>query len=228
MAVTLGRIEEFDGNKEEWHQYQEQLEHLFRANEIEDETKKWTVFLTLIGANAYKLLQNLIAPAKPDTKTYAELVQALANHYSPTPAESVQRFKFHSRIRRPEESVATLVAELRSLAEFATSREHLKTCSVTALSVVSMMQASSDDCWLNPSCLSRRPSRSRKVWSQLHRMSSSCKPLVPEKKCKGPHGPPMCRESTRCHIQIKGQTKVLIVIAVAERVTVLPGARSRM
>ena len=78
-----------------------------------DETKKRSVFLTLIGANAYKLLRNLIAPAKTDTNTYKELVQALANHYSPTPAESVQRFKFHSRVHRPEESVATFVAELR-------------------------------------------------------------------------------------------------------------------
>ena len=118
MAVTLRRIQEFDGDKEEWCQYQERLEHFFRANEIEDETKKQSVFLTLIGANAYTLLRNLIALAKTDTKTYTELVQALANHYSPTPAESVQRFKFHSRVRRPEESVATFVAELCSLAEF--------------------------------------------------------------------------------------------------------------
>ena len=27
MAATLGRIEEFDGDKEEWCQYQERLEH---------------------------------------------------------------------------------------------------------------------------------------------------------------------------------------------------------
>ena len=47
----------------------------------------------------------------------AELAQALANRYSPTPAESVQRFKFYSRVHRPEESVATFMAELRSLAD---------------------------------------------------------------------------------------------------------------
>ena len=64
MAATLGRIEEFDGAKEEWCQYQERLEHFFRANEIEDETKKHSVFLTLLGANVYKLLQNLTVPEK--------------------------------------------------------------------------------------------------------------------------------------------------------------------
>ena len=118
MAATLGRIEEFDGDHEEWSQYQERLGHFFQANGVVEETKKRSVFLTLIGTNTYKLLRNLIAPEKPDTKSYTELVQILANHYSPTPAESVQRFKFHSRVRRPEESVAKFVAELRSLAEF--------------------------------------------------------------------------------------------------------------
>ena len=175
-----------------------------------------------------KLLQNLIAMAKPDTKTYAELVQALANHYSPTPAESVQRFKFHSRVHRPEELVAAFVAELHSLKEFCNFEraleDMLRDCLVCDIDDADVQR----QCWLNPSCLSRRPSRLCKVWSQLHRMSSSCKPLAPEKKCQAPQGPLTGRESTSCHIRIKGQTKVLIVIAVAERVTVLPGAGSRM
>ena len=118
MAATLGRIEEFDGDKEEWSQYQERLEYFFQANGIENADKKCAVFLSLIGASTYKRLRNLIAPAKPDTKTYAQLVKALADHFSPTPTESVQRFKFHSRVRRPGESVATFVSELRCLAEF--------------------------------------------------------------------------------------------------------------
>ena len=34
MAATLGRIEEFDGSKEEWCQYLERLEHFYCTNEI--------------------------------------------------------------------------------------------------------------------------------------------------------------------------------------------------
>ena len=118
MAATLGRIEEFDGDKEEWSQYQERLEYFFQANRIENADKKRAVFLSLIGASTYKQLRNLIAPAKPGTKTYAQLVKALADHFSPTPTESVQQYKFHSRVRRPGESVATFASELRCLAEF--------------------------------------------------------------------------------------------------------------
>ena len=82
------------------------------------EDKKQSVFLLIVGANTYKLLWNLLTPAKPGDKSYKELVEVLAKHYSPTPAESVQRYKFHSRVSKPGESVATFVSELRSLAEF--------------------------------------------------------------------------------------------------------------
>ena len=40
------------------------------------------------------------------------------NHCNQTPSEIVERFKFHTRVRRPGESVATYVSELRSLARF--------------------------------------------------------------------------------------------------------------
>ena len=42
----------------------------------------------------------------------------LTKHFKPAPSEIFERFKFHSRSRKPCESVATFIAELRSLAEF--------------------------------------------------------------------------------------------------------------
>jgi len=54
---------------------------------------------------------------KPGEKTFQELVTAMTEHHSPTPSEIVQRYKFHSRFRKPGERIATFVSELRSLAE---------------------------------------------------------------------------------------------------------------
>ena len=96
----------------------ERLDHFFEANEVADVDKKRAILLTVIGPSAYKLLRNLLAPAKPKDKTYTELVGILKEHYSPKPSETVQRFRFNSRFRQPEESVSTFVSELRSLAEF--------------------------------------------------------------------------------------------------------------
>ena len=42
----------------------------------------------------------------------------MKNHYTPTPSEIVQCFRFNSRFRRLGESVSTYVAELQALAEF--------------------------------------------------------------------------------------------------------------
>ena len=117
--ATLGKVDEFDAtSKEEWPQYEERLTHFFQANDIDNAGKKRAVLLSVVGPVTYKLLRNLLAPAKPGEKTYDELVATLSAHYSPPPSEIIQRFKFHSRFRNPGESVATYVAELRSLAEF--------------------------------------------------------------------------------------------------------------
>ena len=116
---ALGRIEEFDGSKDsDWQQYVERMEYFFAANGITDATKKRAVFLSVIGACTYKTLRNILSPAKPGEKEYSELVDKLSKHFRPAPSEIVERFKFHSRSRKPGESVATFVAELRSYAEF--------------------------------------------------------------------------------------------------------------
>ena len=115
---TLGRIEEFDANKDDWQEYVERLEFYFVANGIEDATKKRAAFLAAVGSATFKTLRNLLSPVKPGEKTFGELVDVLSKHYKPAPSEIVERFKFHSRCRRAGESVTTFISELRSLAEF--------------------------------------------------------------------------------------------------------------
>ena len=118
MAALVGKIDKFDLSREEWTQYVERMEHFFAANSIEDARKKKSTFLTLIGPGTYMLVRNLVSPSKPGDKSYDKLVKALSDHFNPTPSETVQRSKFHSRARRQGESIAAYVAELRSLAEF--------------------------------------------------------------------------------------------------------------
>ena len=60
MAATFGEVDEFDGSKEEWPQYEERLDLLFQANEIVDAEKEIEreVFLSLVGPTTFKLLRN--------------------------------------------------------------------------------------------------------------------------------------------------------------------------
>ena len=94
--ATLGKVDEFDANKEEWSQYEERLSHFFLANGIDDAEKKRAVLLSVIGPVMYKVLRNLLALMKPSEKNYDELVATLSAHYSLPPSEIIQRFKFHS------------------------------------------------------------------------------------------------------------------------------------
>ncbi len=50
----------------------------------------------------------------------------LSKHYKPAPSEIVERFRFNSRARKPGESVATYVVELRALAEFSNFGDSLE------------------------------------------------------------------------------------------------------
>ena len=125
MASVFGKVDEFDGSKEEWTQYVERVNHFFDANDIVDAGKKRAVLLSVIGSSTYALLRNLVSPAKPREKSFDELVSVLKDHYNPTPSETVQRSRFNSRFRKPGESVAVFVAELRSLAEFCNYGESL-------------------------------------------------------------------------------------------------------
>lgn len=89
MAVVYGKVGEFDRAKEDWLQYVEQLGHLFEANRIEDEGKKRSSFLMVVGPTVFKLFRNLVSPAKPGENYHEVLVQLLTEHYKPTLLETV-------------------------------------------------------------------------------------------------------------------------------------------
>ena len=102
------------------------MEYFFEANNIYSVEKRRTVFLSVIGSAMYKILRNLLSPVKPGDKLYNHVVDALTKHFKLAPSEIVEQFKFHSRSCRQGESVATFVAELRSLAEFCNFKDTLE------------------------------------------------------------------------------------------------------
>ena len=113
--ATYGRINEFEESSEEWSQYVDRMGHYFTANEIDDADKQRAIFLPVCGSKVYKLICDLLAPAKPDTKSLKDLVELVKNHVQPKPSEIVQRYKFHSCFRSKDQSNSDYVAHLRHL-----------------------------------------------------------------------------------------------------------------
>ena len=90
----------------------------FCANEVVDGDKQRAILLSVCGSKTYKLIRNLVAPAKATDKSFDELTQCVQQHLLPKPSVIVQRFKFNSRDRHPHETISAYVAELRRLSEF--------------------------------------------------------------------------------------------------------------
>ena len=116
--ATHGSVSEFNSAQEDWRSYAERLEQYFAANDVKDEDKMRAILLSVCGPSTYRLMRNLCAPAKPTEKSYSQLVKLVADHFNPRPSVIVQRFQFNSRYRKPGESIATFIAELRRLTEF--------------------------------------------------------------------------------------------------------------
>ena len=123
-------IERFSGAAADWDAYMEGLEPYLIANDsgeikISDnagavqarEKKRRSILLSVIGADTYFLLRNLCPPTKPAEKSCNEIAEIMKKHFSPTPSETVQRFKFHTCKRKQNESVAVHLSELRELSE---------------------------------------------------------------------------------------------------------------
>ena len=109
----------FDGAEEDWRSYTERLGQYFIANQITGEERKRAFLLSICGPQTYQLMRNILAPtAKPEDKNFEELVSLVEGHKNPKPSVIVRRYNFNSRTRKPEETVAEYVAELRKLAEY--------------------------------------------------------------------------------------------------------------
>jgi hypothetical protein len=114
MSV-VGSIKEFNSQVEKFSTYYERVELYFMANGIAA-NKQVPVFLTVIGSKTYALLEDYLAPAKPKSKTLQELKDVLLNHFEPEPLLIAERFHFHKRNQKGQESIMEYVAELRKLA----------------------------------------------------------------------------------------------------------------
>ena len=117
MATVVGSITAYSPD-EDWQQYVERLQFFMEANGVTDEGKKRATFLSVVGPSTFQLLRSLIAPANPADKSLKDLIEVLSAHYNPKPSEIVERYKFHSRVRRPAESVGTFLSELRALSVY--------------------------------------------------------------------------------------------------------------
>ncbi|KFD49838.1 hypothetical protein M513_09305 [Trichuris suis] len=74
-----------------------------------------SLLFTYCGPALYRLVKEAVAPEKPDTKSFDDLVQAVRARFDPIPGVYPARAEFYSRKQLPGESVATFMATLTPL-----------------------------------------------------------------------------------------------------------------
>ena len=118
--ACVGKAPEFDSSVEPFGAYARRLEQYFIANGItgnDQQDKKRAVFLSVIGAHTFGLLEDLVAPTAVSACTYKRLVEVLEAHFEPQTSVIVARFRFHSCCRGEQEGVSAFLARLRKLAK---------------------------------------------------------------------------------------------------------------
>ena len=111
-AEMAGRVPDFDATAEDFSAYSRRLQQYFVSNDVSDDVKKRAVFLCAIGAKTFGLLEDLIAPASVEEKSYEQLVSVLKQHFEPGTSAIVARFRFHTCVRGETESVSNFLARL--------------------------------------------------------------------------------------------------------------------
>ena len=107
----------FEPNKEDWSSYVLRLKYYFKANRVTESDEKKSILLTAVGPTTFRRIGSLLTMARLDSIGFDDLVKEVADFYDPKPSLIVQRFRFNTRQRASNESIAMYVAALRRLAE---------------------------------------------------------------------------------------------------------------
>ncbi|XP_064487548.1 uncharacterized protein LOC135399746 [Ornithodoros turicata] len=107
----------FEDEKDKWNAYLVRVEAYFEGNNVTGESQKGALLVSALGTRAIEVLSGRVAPRKPNTLSYSEVVNALYAYYNPTPNELSESFRFFNRSQLEGEPIQTFLVEIRRLAD---------------------------------------------------------------------------------------------------------------
>lgn len=119
-------VETFDSTKTRWSRWVKRLEVAFTVFKV-PENLKLHYLLHFMGAEAYDILSDKLAPETPETKTYKYVVDTMDQFYDPAPLEIAETFRFQSRKQYEGEGVQEFLHALQKLALHCNFGAFLKT-----------------------------------------------------------------------------------------------------
>ena len=81
---------------QDWEQYVAVLKNYLCANSVADVVKQRQILLASVGMETYQLMCTLLAPDKPESKSFDELVKVVQEHVKSPPNRIAARYKFYT------------------------------------------------------------------------------------------------------------------------------------
>lgn len=116
VMARIGKLTEFETEKQTWVDYIEQVEFYLEANNIISDAKKRATLLTAIGAKNYAIIKSLCSPFAPKDVEYQEILNKCKSHFEQNINELLARIHFHKRNQMENETLKEFVREIRKLA----------------------------------------------------------------------------------------------------------------
>ena len=114
IYANYGQIEAFNEGSEPFQNYVARWNLYLTANQIPS-SRHASIFLATCGPKVFAKAVNAISPKDIQTATYAEIVEALTDHFRPKVIVIFERYKFNSRKQLHNESIADFVSALKAL-----------------------------------------------------------------------------------------------------------------
>ncbi|XP_075527114.1 uncharacterized protein LOC142559399 [Dermacentor variabilis] len=118
---------QFEEATDDWPAYLVRLEAFFEDNGITEE-KKRALLVAALSTHTVAVVGGRCAPTKVNELSYNEALYILQKHFSPSPNEIAQSYKFFARNQMPGEPVRDFLVAIRKLADtcnFGTSLDRM-------------------------------------------------------------------------------------------------------
>lgn len=123
MTAIIGHIEAYVLG-DDYNDYMERMDSLLTLNAVE-EANQLQFCIGFCGPDLYKIIKSCIAPKTIKELEYDQIKTALKSYFEPKVNTLAERFKFHSRQQKSEESVSDYIMEIKALSRTCDFKEHL-------------------------------------------------------------------------------------------------------
>ena len=114
IYANYGQIEAFNEGSEPFQNYVARWNLYLTANQIPS-SRQASIFLATCGPKVFAKAVNAISSEDIQRTMYAEIIEALTDHFRPKVIVIFERYKFNSRKQLHNESIADFVSALKEL-----------------------------------------------------------------------------------------------------------------